>query len=179
MKKIYCLILLIFVSTSLLSCTKQFELSETDINYIFLPEDISELDLSDYRVKPLKNNKDYFFTKSSNDLGFYSLYHIYFVNSQDNEFDVQTNLSIQNDEQNANELFKTLAKHFKDAIELDPTEYNSDKVLLKVDENSFDILLKKSNLVYEVNISGANISIAQVKTGLLNKINYISNNKID
>ncbi|NQX63737.1 hypothetical protein [Paenibacillus qinlingensis] len=132
MRTIYigCLCLILMLLTS---CAKQIEVSSGDSSFIFTQKDIKGVELTKFNIKPLKNGKEYFYTKSSSKLkGTSALYKITLTDSM-HEISVQTTMNLQSSKERAIKLFNASTKTTKalnkeNILGVQAKEYDVDEI---------------------------------------------------
>jgi hypothetical protein len=162
------------------ACSKQVTFDNEDKEYVFTFEDLKEFNIDDFVVQPMKNGKDYFYTKTSTN-NFRCMYGITLADEQSNRVKLTTSINIQPSNEKAIQLFESSGKTLKaiyktDIVDTNPKDYNVNQLLIINSEDFFSIVLVKDNLFYQVDIDGEQIREEQVRDNLLEKIDFIVNN---
>ena len=167
------------------ACVKQSDFKDTDKNYVFTFEDIVGFKIEEYTVKPMKNGKEYFYTKSNTELnGSSTMYNVILKDELGREVSLRTSVNLQSNAARATELFESSAKTvkalYKSSIKaVKPNDYKADELLIIDDENYFYLQMRKNNLYYNIEIDGMPINEEQIKDKLLKKVDYILSKGIE
>ena len=182
------------------SCIDQYDLTERDKTYIFLFEDIENLDISEYQTRLYKNNKEYIFLKGKTKFGEYNyIYDSSLLDKDGNVIRMRTNISLLLNINRAKRLFescvgkslyKGLLKNrlFRGLRDVDiqkkylnkisPEIYSADQLLsFTIEGNYFFIVLRKGKLVYSITVEGVFIDESQIRDNLNKKLLYIEGNE--
>lgn len=157
MRKILFIVVCIVMTFVLNSCGNQNELTSEDEKYVFILKDIRDLDLTEYKIKKLKNGRDYFYTKDENIIhGFYSLYGISYCTEDNKEIELSTNFSIHKSKNGAIKLFDGYIRTLKimdkeNLYKLKAQDYEVDQIYLYSTEDQTIITLQKDNLFIKSN----------------------------
>lgn len=158
-----------------ISCAKEAELTTADQAYLFMPDDLQQFDLAAYRFKIYKNGKQYVFLQSRSRLnGLTSGYRATLISKEVPEIIFTTQVNVQSSVGRAKELFEgskkissMVGKEY--VISLDAKTYQADDLFLLNSKNQYYMVLRKSKLVYSLNIEGTALSEQQVRIGLQKK----------
>jgi hypothetical protein len=169
------IIMLCFV-TVFFACSKPSDVTRADREYLFLPQDVNTLDLDKYHFKIFRNGKDHIFYTRRDELNeFTGSYRCTLIDSKKNEIDFMSSVNVQSSDERAKDLFDSLTKMASAAgdglvIKMDPRLYKADDVFLMMLEDRYYMVIRKSRLVYTVDIDGMSVPEGQVRTSLLRKM---------
>lgn len=181
MKKYLNLILLIFL---ILSCVKNETLSQDDYKYLLTTHDLKIND-DEFTIRPLKSGKMYYFSKTVNNFGLYSLYSSTVVNKTTNEeFKIKCTANKFYEEYNTKKLFDSnaiLLKIYKNETEvIDLDTFNSDNGFYIKSDNYLNLTLKKENILFSIIFEGDyQLYIHDIEGLIIEKIEYLYNTEID
>lgn len=167
------------------ACVKQSDFKDTDKKYVFTFEDIVDFKIEEYTVKPMKNGKEYFYTKSNTELnGSSSMYNVILKDELGREVSLRTSVNLQSNAARATELFESSAKTvkalYKSSIKaVKPNAYKADELLIVESEDYFSLQMRNNNLYYNIEIDGMPINEEQIKDKILKKVDYILNKGIE
>jgi len=181
MKRILMILFGLSFSLILIACSEQVNLSEIDKNYVIQPTEIQMFNSKEYEVLPMKNGKEYFFTKSKNSYGASSLYSITLLSKSGKEVTLKASIAYQEKEKDAEELYDSFARTYsiafkEDILSINPKEYNAEKLFLAISKESYCLVLKRSKVCYSLTIDGASIDEEPVKDIVLKKVDYLLKN---
>ncbi len=182
MHKALKIVLLLSLLVLLSSCVPILDLTGEDEQFMMTQKDIKNW--SDYRIKPDKNKKEYFYSRAVNKFGLYAMYGIRLINNQDNKIALRTKASKFYKEEDITRLFKINAKIkklYKDSIlNIDLAEYDCEDGYLIQTDNFFYLELKREHILYSIEIEGPNqLKLEDIKDGLLQKMEELEKINID
>ena len=163
------------------ACVKQSDLSHSDKSSVFTFEDVTGFKMDQYIVKPLKNGKEYFYTKSNTEInGISFMYSVVLMDELGKEIKLLANMNLQPDEERAAELFNSSSKtakalNKKSIKDTDASAYNANELLIVHSKDYFSLFMRKDNLYYNLEIDGVSINQEQIKDNLLKKVDFILN----
>lgn len=174
MKKTIFLLLCLFILIISVSCVEQSDITEEDKKYIVLFEDVKLANIeNEYTIKSIDNGKDYFFTKKNSSEKTLSC--LYSQTLQDkiggNEILLKVSVGIETNLDRAQQLYKSILK--SPNKKATPSDYFCEEVSLEVKDETFNIILRKSRLVYNLSIDGISINENEIQEIIIEKIKYL------
>ncbi len=164
------------------ACSQLQELTPSDRQYLFLPQDIDPYPFTGYVQKKAWGNADYLLFTKRDPGGFRGIYGTILVSPEGKPARFLCLVQVLDSKDDAQDLFDIMTperrpRMFGRELTVAPSVYGADTVYLYVaDSGYFHLIVKAASIVYTVLVDGQVVNEPQVRRALLNKLNFIRQN---
>jgi hypothetical protein len=183
MKQLFCMIAA-FSFLSFFLCSSYGTLSETDKQWLLLPQDLPDTLFSGYLPQKNSGGKLFFFNKTKTSLsGFSAVFQQKLTHAHKGTVLYTVQVSYARNETDARALYGnylTIEERLKNFVKkAEPRLFAVDNVLLIQSDRILYLTLRKNRILYFVQIENIAVDLLAVKREILRKIDFIERHSSD